>query len=68
MSHAEVPVRPASPKSMKLFLLAVIAALGASVAIPFAWDLLLDRRIRCGDDVAKDLRLPLLAEFARGNA
>jgi polysaccharide biosynthesis transport protein len=67
MSHAEVPVRPASPKSMKLFLLAVIAALGAGVAIPFAWDMLLDRRIRCADDVANDLRLPLLAEFAGSN-
>lgn len=65
MSHAEVPVQPASPKSMKLFLLAVIAAMGAGIAIPFAWDMLLDRRIRCADDVANDLRLPLLAEFAR---
>ena len=64
MSHAEVPVRPTSPKSMKLFLLAVIAALGAGVAIPFAWDLLFDRRVRCSDDVTNDLRLPLLAEFS----
>jgi capsular polysaccharide biosynthesis protein len=65
MSHAELPVRPTSPKSLQLFLMAVVAALGAAIAIPFLWDLLFDRRIRCSDDIKNDLRLPLLAEFAR---
>jgi uncharacterized protein involved in exopolysaccharide biosynthesis len=68
MSHAEVPVRPTSPKSMKLFMLAVAAALAAGIGIPFLWDLLFDRRIRCSDDVKNDLRLPLLAEFARSGS
>jgi capsular polysaccharide biosynthesis protein len=68
MSHAEVPVRPTSPKSMKLFMLAVAAALGASVAIPFLWELFFDRRIRCGDDITNDLGVPLLSEFAGGGS
>jgi uncharacterized protein involved in exopolysaccharide biosynthesis len=72
MSHAEVPVRPTSPKSLKLFMLAVFAAFAAGIALPFLWDLFFDRRIRCGDDITNDLRLPLLAEFttqsARGRA
>jgi uncharacterized protein involved in exopolysaccharide biosynthesis len=63
MSHAEVPVRPTSPKSLKLFMLAVFAAFAAGIALPFLWDLLFDRRIRCGDDITNDLHLPLLAEF-----
>jgi capsular polysaccharide biosynthesis protein len=65
MSHAEVPVRPTSPKSMRLLMLAMAAALAAGVGIPFLWDLTFDRRIRCSDDIKNDLRLPLLAEFAR---
>lgn len=68
MSHAEVPVRTTSPKSAKLFLFALVAALAASVAGPFLWDLLMDRRIRCGDDITNDLRLPLLVEFVRSPA
>jgi uncharacterized protein involved in exopolysaccharide biosynthesis len=63
MSHAEAPVRPTSPKSMKLLAVAVIGGGLMSLLIPFLFDLLFDRRVRVRDDVVGELRLPLLAEF-----
>ncbi|MFM2286946.1 MAG: hypothetical protein RL684_89 [Pseudomonadota bacterium] len=63
LSHAEQPVRPTSPKSMKLLALAVVGGGLASLVLPFVYDMFFRRRVRCRDDVQKSLRLPLLAEL-----
>jgi len=63
LARAEQPVRPTSPKSMKLLALAVFAGGLASLALPFVHDIFFRRRVRCRDDVQKSLRLPLLAEL-----
>jgi uncharacterized protein involved in exopolysaccharide biosynthesis len=64
MSHAEAPVRPTSPKSMKLLAVAVLGGGLMSLLLPFLYDLLFDRRVRCRDDVTGELQLPLLVEFS----
>jgi uncharacterized protein involved in exopolysaccharide biosynthesis len=64
MSHAEAPVRPTSPKSMKLFIAAVLGGGFVSLLLPFLVDLLFYRRVRCRDDVTVELGLPLLVEFS----
>jgi uncharacterized protein involved in exopolysaccharide biosynthesis len=63
LARAEQPVRPTSPKSMKLLALAVFAGGLASLALPFVQDIFFRRRVRCRDDVQKSLRVPLLAEL-----
>src|SRR5262249_3837431 len=65
VSRAEPPVRASKPNKMKLFMAAVVIAFGLAVGGPFAYELLLDRRIRCRDDLERSFRIQLLAQFGR---
>ena len=65
VSRAEPPVRPAKPNKMKLFMMAIVASFGLAVGGPFAFELLLDRRIRCRDDLERGFRIVTLAQFGR---
>jgi uncharacterized protein involved in exopolysaccharide biosynthesis len=65
VSRAEPPVKASKPNKMKLFLLAFLAAAGLAVGGPFAYELLLDRRIRCRDDLERGFRITTLAQFGR---
>jgi len=33
--------------------------------VPFFYELLLDRRVRCRDDIERSLGIPVLAQFGR---
>ncbi len=63
VSRAEPPVRASKPNKLKLFLMAVVASFGVAVGGPFAYELLLDRRIRCRDDLERSFRIVTLAQF-----
>jgi uncharacterized protein involved in exopolysaccharide biosynthesis len=63
VSRAEPPVRPSRPNKRKLFLAALMASFGLAVGGPFAYELLLNRRIRCRDDLERSFRIVLLAQF-----
>ncbi len=63
MSSAEVPVKSTKPNKFKLLILAMGAAFFFGFAGPFAYDFLLQRRVRCRDDIERDLGMPVLAEF-----
>ncbi len=67
VSRAEPPVKPAKPKKMKLFLMAVVASFAFALGGPFAYELLLNRRIRCRDDLERHFRIVTLAQFERMN-
>jgi polysaccharide biosynthesis transport protein len=63
MDGAEVPVKSTKPNKLKLMIVALGAAFFFGFAGPFAYDFLLHRRVRCRDDVERDLGMPVLAEF-----
>ncbi|MDP9014189.1 MAG: GumC family protein [Pseudomonadota bacterium] len=65
VSAAVPPQKSAKPNKMKLLMLGVLAGIAAGVALPLAYELLLDRRIRCRDDFERDFDLPVLMEFDR---
>jgi capsular polysaccharide biosynthesis protein len=65
VSQATPPIKSTKPNKLKLLLMAVMASLGAGVAVPFAYELFLNRRIRCRDDIERDFKLPVLIELGK---
>ena len=63
VSRAQVPLEAARPKKLKLLLAAALAALLCGLLGPLAYELILNRRVRCRDDLERDLGVPVLAEF-----
>jgi polysaccharide biosynthesis transport protein len=63
VSRAEPPIKASRPNKLKLFLMAVVASFGIAVGGPFIYELMLDRRIRCRDDLERGFRIVTLAQF-----
>ena len=61
-SRATPPLNPSSPKTVVNLILALILGGGLAVTACFVIELL-NRRVRCRDDVERDLDLPVLAEL-----
>jgi uncharacterized protein involved in exopolysaccharide biosynthesis len=62
-SHAEPPLKATKPNKVKLMLMSFILTLVVSIVAPVGYELLFDRKVRCRDDVERDLLLPVLAEL-----
>lgn len=62
-SHATAPVKATKPNKPKLFIIACLAALGLGLTGPFAYELLIDRRLRCRDDLERNFGMPVLVQF-----
>ena len=65
VSRAEPPVKATKPNKLKLFLAAIAASFACALAFPFSYELLLNRRIRCRDDLERHFRIVTLAQFER---
>jgi len=63
VSRAEPPIEPDKPNKMLLMLLGVIAGGALGVGLPLYMELFFNRRLRCREDMERDFRLPVLAEF-----
>jgi polysaccharide biosynthesis transport protein len=63
VSQATPPEKSTKPNKIELMLLAMVAAAGAGVGVPFLYELLLNRRLRCRDDIERSLGIPVLAHF-----
>jgi succinoglycan biosynthesis transport protein ExoP len=63
VSRAEPAVRASKPNKMKLFAAALLLSLGLAVGGPFAYELLIDRRIRCRDDLERGFHVVMLAQL-----
>ncbi|HLK71522.1 MAG TPA: GNVR domain-containing protein, partial [Steroidobacteraceae bacterium] len=63
VSHAGIPVQPTKPKKMQLLLMALLASIAAGVALPFLYELWIDRRVRCRDDLERGLGIRVLARM-----
>jgi uncharacterized protein involved in exopolysaccharide biosynthesis len=63
VTRAAPPVNSARPNKPKLALLAAVLGLGCGIVGPFAYELLVNRRIRCHNDVEVALGVRVLADF-----
>jgi len=63
VSRAEPPLRASGSGKLKLFAMLLAASFGLSFGAPFAYELFINRRIRCRDDLEKGLRVIALAQF-----
>jgi uncharacterized protein involved in exopolysaccharide biosynthesis len=64
ISRAIAPVRASQPKVLVAAVLAAFGALLVGLGVPLAFEFF-NRRIRCRDDLERQLGLPVLAEFPR---
>jgi len=62
VSRARPPATAAKPKPLINLALGAILGLGLGIVGPFAYELT-HRRVRCRDDVERDLGMPVLTEF-----
>jgi polysaccharide biosynthesis transport protein len=56
-------VKATKPNKPKLFIMALLAGLAIGLGWPFAYELLVDRRLRCRDDLERTFGMPVLAQF-----
>jgi uncharacterized protein involved in exopolysaccharide biosynthesis len=63
VSRADPPVKAEKPNKLKLLLVAIVMSLGLGVAGPFAYELFLNRRLRCRDDLERHFGIPVLAQL-----
>lgn len=61
-NRATVPVKAAKPKRMIYMLLGMMAGGALGLLAPLAYELV-NRRVRCRDDLERDEGVPVLAEF-----
>jgi polysaccharide biosynthesis transport protein len=63
ISRADPPPKPDKPNKLKWFAIACLFSLGVAVAGPFGYELFLNRRLRCRDDLEKHFGIPVLAQL-----
>jgi len=63
VSHADPPLISTKPNKKKLFAVLVAVALAAGVGIPLAYELFVNRRVRCRDDLERGFGLAVLIEM-----
>jgi polysaccharide biosynthesis transport protein len=63
ISRADPPARPEKPNKLKLLMMSVVMSFGLALAVPFGYELLLNRRIRCRDDLERNFGIPVLAQL-----
>lgn len=63
VSRAVPPQKAAKPNKIKLVLMGAFAGILLGLLLPIAYELLINRRVRCRDDFERDLAVPVLMEF-----
>ena len=63
ISRADPPVKAEKPNKLKLLLVGLMGSLGAGIAWPFAYELFVNRRLRCRDDFERHFGIPVLAQL-----
>lgn len=62
VGRAVPPPRPTSPKVTLMLLMGAVAGLGLGLLLPLVYELI-NRRVRCPDDLERDHGIPVLAEL-----
>ena len=63
VNRAVAPLRASKPNKLKLMLMVLALAFGLGVGGPLAYGVIVDRRLRCRDDMERDFGIPVLAQL-----
>jgi succinoglycan biosynthesis transport protein ExoP len=63
VSRAVPPQTSSKPKKVKLLLMGALAGIFLGLALPVAYELVINRRVRCRDDFERGFSIPVLMEF-----
>jgi uncharacterized protein involved in exopolysaccharide biosynthesis len=63
ISQATPPVKSDKPNKVKLLITGMIVGFGFGLMLPLCYELLLNRRLRCRDDIEREFGIPVLAQF-----
>jgi uncharacterized protein involved in exopolysaccharide biosynthesis len=63
VSRAEPPVKAEKPNKVKWFLIGALGSLALGLAGPFAYELVLNRRLRCREDLERHFGIAVLAQL-----
>jgi succinoglycan biosynthesis transport protein ExoP len=63
ISRASPPVRASKPNKLKLLMMGTFAGFGFGLCATFLYELLLNRRVRCRDDMERFFGIPVLMQF-----
>jgi uncharacterized protein involved in exopolysaccharide biosynthesis len=63
VDQAVPPVKATKPNKIKLLAMAMFVSFGLALGGPFAFELLIDRRIRCRDDLERHFGIVTLAQL-----
>jgi uncharacterized protein involved in exopolysaccharide biosynthesis len=63
ISRADPPAKPAKPNKSKLFMMACAFSFGMALIWPFGYELFVNRRLRCRDDMERGFGIPVLAQL-----
>jgi uncharacterized protein involved in exopolysaccharide biosynthesis len=67
ISRAEPPITSTRPNKMKLLLAVMVLGGGLGAGLPVAFELFINRRIRCRDDLERGFGVPVLIELRSTN-
>jgi uncharacterized protein involved in exopolysaccharide biosynthesis len=65
VNRAVPPLTASKPKKVKLFLGALVAAIGLGFGVPLGYGLFVARRLRCRDDMERDFGIAVLAQLGK---
>ncbi|MEJ1964000.1 MAG: GumC family protein [Gammaproteobacteria bacterium] len=63
INRADPPVKSVKPNKIKYFLASCIFAFGVGLGWPFAYELFVNRKLRCRDDFERVFHVPVLMQF-----
>lgn len=63
ISSATPPANAEKPNKIKYFLMCCVLSLGVGVVLPFGYELLFDRRLRCRDDFERHFGIGVLIQL-----
>lgn len=63
VAHATPPITYSKPKKSQLLLVSILVALGVGLGVTFFYELWIDRRLRCRDDIERGFGIRVLAQF-----
>jgi polysaccharide biosynthesis transport protein len=66
VSRGVPALKSTKPNKIKLLVMVILAGIIAGFGAPLCYELFLDRRVRCRDDLERTFRVPVLIELIHG--